>query len=638
MPSLGFLAPAFLLGALAAAVPVVLHLLQKRPDAVLGFSAVRLLRSAPSRGSRRRRLRNLVVLALRVAALLLLAVSFARPFLSSGAAASSRRPITVVVLDVSASMSSPGVAERARAAVRRATTTAPGGDLVALVTFADGAAVISPPTGDRGAVVAIADGIRPGAGGTNYAAALSRASELVAEGPGRVVIVTDMQRPGGKMGEAAARLAAGTRIDIVDVGSNAGNLAVVGVERRRHDHVVAVVRNTGREPRKADVTLSIDGRVAAREQAMVEEDGRVEVDFALPLPERGSAAVGVEDGTGAVLDDKRYMVLDPPAAPRLLVVGDGSRGGEAFFVVRALGVGKGRFFEVSNLPPPEIDRVADSPAGDSYAVAVLLSTRGMTAAGRSYLRRQLERGGGVLVAAGPVLDVAVLAELTGGRLRLEPGSNSPRPPRSLLLTERRHPAFRALTDEGQFRNVRVTRACVLDVGGGAQTLARFNDGSAALAQAQVASGRGTVVAIASDLGGAWNDLPRSPAFLPLLHSVVRNLGAGRELPGELSGCNLPPGSPATPGVVDMSELTEGDPGAWSRPEGYRVALNVEPAESETARATEEELRAWADVTQSPVETRTAGAETRERDFLWRYALAAFLLVLVAESLVARRAV
>ncbi|RPJ81906.1 MAG: hypothetical protein EHM13_09735, partial [Acidobacteria bacterium] len=73
MPGLGFLAPAFLLGALAAAIPIVLHLLRRRPDSVFAFSAVRLLRPAPRREARRRRLRNLLLLGLRVAVLLLLA-------------------------------------------------------------------------------------------------------------------------------------------------------------------------------------------------------------------------------------------------------------------------------------------------------------------------------------------------------------------------------------------------------------------------------------------------------------------------------------------------------------------------------------------------------------------------------------
>ncbi len=81
-----FLSPLFLIGAAAAAVPIVLHLLKREPEARIRFSAVRLLRRAPVEHTRRRHLNELLLLLLRVAALLLLALAFARPFFSSGAA------------------------------------------------------------------------------------------------------------------------------------------------------------------------------------------------------------------------------------------------------------------------------------------------------------------------------------------------------------------------------------------------------------------------------------------------------------------------------------------------------------------------------------------------------------------------
>ncbi|HEV3484506.1 MAG TPA: BatA domain-containing protein, partial [Vicinamibacterales bacterium] len=83
---MNFLYPAFLLGALAIAVPVVLHLLRRDVAPEVPFSAVRLLRQSPIEQSRRRRLRDLFLLAARTAALLLLAAAFARPYLSGGAA------------------------------------------------------------------------------------------------------------------------------------------------------------------------------------------------------------------------------------------------------------------------------------------------------------------------------------------------------------------------------------------------------------------------------------------------------------------------------------------------------------------------------------------------------------------------
>jgi hypothetical protein len=79
------------------------------------FSAVRFLRQVPVEQARRRRVRELLLLALRTAALVLLALSFARPYLVDSEAAAGA-PLTVIAMDASLSVSTPDqVATRARA-------------------------------------------------------------------------------------------------------------------------------------------------------------------------------------------------------------------------------------------------------------------------------------------------------------------------------------------------------------------------------------------------------------------------------------------------------------------------------------------------------------------------------------------
>jgi hypothetical protein len=131
-----FLSPLFLLGALAAAIPVLLHLLKREPEPRVRFAAVRLLKHAPVEYTERRRIRELLLLALRVAALVLLALAFARPFLASGAAPGSAG-VTIVALDTSYSMSAPGAFAHAKQLARAAVDRVPSGDLVGVVTFSD---------------------------------------------------------------------------------------------------------------------------------------------------------------------------------------------------------------------------------------------------------------------------------------------------------------------------------------------------------------------------------------------------------------------------------------------------------------------------------------------------------------------
>ena len=87
---MSFLYPAFLVGALAIAIPIVLHLLRRDVAPEVPFTAVRLLRRSPVERSRRRRLRDLLLLAARIAALLLLAAAFARPYVAGAAGAIDR--------------------------------------------------------------------------------------------------------------------------------------------------------------------------------------------------------------------------------------------------------------------------------------------------------------------------------------------------------------------------------------------------------------------------------------------------------------------------------------------------------------------------------------------------------------------
>src|SRR5262245_59468740 len=132
---MSFLSPLFLLGVLAAAVPIALHMLKREPEARVRFAAVRLLKRAPVEQARHRRIRELLLLALRVSAFVLLALAFARPFLT--AAQESAPAVTVVALDTSLSMSAPGQFERARQLAREAVERAPARDLVGVLTFAD---------------------------------------------------------------------------------------------------------------------------------------------------------------------------------------------------------------------------------------------------------------------------------------------------------------------------------------------------------------------------------------------------------------------------------------------------------------------------------------------------------------------
>ena len=148
MFGVSFLIPAFLLGLAAAAIPVLLHLLKRTPAARRDFSAVFLIKKTPVEQTNRRMLREWLLLALRVTALVLLAVAFARPYLASTLVGVTGG-LTVVAVDRSFSMSGQGRFDRARELAVNAVLAEDSSREVAVIAFDEGAVLVSEPSLDR---------------------------------------------------------------------------------------------------------------------------------------------------------------------------------------------------------------------------------------------------------------------------------------------------------------------------------------------------------------------------------------------------------------------------------------------------------------------------------------------------------
>src|SRR5690606_4813838 len=109
-------------GALAALIPIIVHLIQRRRPRPHPFAAIELVRRSQQRNVRRLRLRRLLLLAARTLILLAIPLALARPQFSEAgevAEASARGPAaTAIVVDASFSMrwrtGSASLFERAR--------------------------------------------------------------------------------------------------------------------------------------------------------------------------------------------------------------------------------------------------------------------------------------------------------------------------------------------------------------------------------------------------------------------------------------------------------------------------------------------------------------------------------------------
>jgi hypothetical protein len=627
---LSFLAPMFLAGTAAAAVPIVLHLLKREPEARVKFAAVKLIKQAPVEYTDRRRLRELLLLALRVTALVLLALAFARPFLATGAAVGSTG-VTVVALDTSYSLAAPGRFERAKQLARDAVAKAPAGDLVGVVTFADEAEIVAAPGSDRTLANDAIEQASPGFGATRYRAALSAASQHLAGRHGTVVVVTDLQENGWDAGDHAS-VPEGTTIRVSDVGAMPPNLAVTAV-RPLADRVVATVHNGGSSAREARVHLTIDNRPAGDAAVSLGANQSADATFA-GAPRGASAAVRVEDPGGIQADNVRYAVLGGTSKPSVLVVtGSGDENRDAFYVQHALAAGTpaDAAFQVAGAAGAQLagwseDRVAP------YAAVFLLSTRGLERHGRETLAAYAQHGGGIFIAAGPDVDGDVVGDVlgAGSTLRIVTVDGTKAAARALAPADGRHPVFRAFAGNPASLGL-VTFHNAARIGGAAcQTLARFTTGDTALVECPAGEGRALV--IASDLDNRWNDFPLHATFVPFVHEVARYLASGRGHTVDYLVAETPPGVKRAPGIATIADTARGAGGTRT------IAVNVDSRESDPARLSVDDFQSAVARLKDAGGSETRGEARQQEDeqHLWRYALAAMALLLAAEGVLAAR--
>ena len=617
---MSFLFPAFLIGALAIGVPVMLHLWKGEAAPRVAFSDIRLLGKAPVLQTSRRRFRELLLLILRIAALLFLVLAFARPFFDVSGVLS--RDLTVVALDRSFSMGGPEAFQRARAAATAAVVNAPPDHVVGLVVFDHQARVAYDATLDRSAVVARLADVTPGSGATRFAAAVDTAVEMFGSRVGRIVVVTDLQQTGWERTSDVA-VPPGVVVEVSSVASSGANLAVTSMKADPRG-ISAVVFNSGTE-RSTIVSLHHDGRLLTTGEVLA-PSGSTEVNLDVDLPSTGALQLTVDDSEGVPADDRRYLILDPPSPVAVGVVTNGGRiGSGAFYLERALSAGEGEHhFEVVAIGP---DVVATRELS-GLEVIVIIGTQGLTRAGREKVAAYAADGGGVMVVAGPTLEPRLVADIFGDELPLILEPVDAEVATSFSVVDPRHPIFYPFGGfVGTLGQVRVQRALRVVETPGTQVLARFEDGTAALAEYTVHQGRAVV--FATDLNNDWNDFPRRPTFLPFVYELVQYLAADREEPRELTVTDVPFGLEPKPGPATL-------PGS-----GRRVVVNVDPLESETTSSSVDTFLSHVRFRESGERLRVAHPReaTRESEqSYWWYAVLAMLLVLVTEAWLGRYSV
>jgi hypothetical protein len=617
-----FLYPAFLIGSIAIALPIVLHLLRRDVAPEVPFTAVRLLRRSPVERPARRRLRELILLAARVLALLLLAAAFARPYVQG----STPSTVSVVAIDRSYSMSGGDRFERALDLARQAIDRA-GRDRIAVIAFDERADVLAPPGGAADARSALQDAA-PGFGATRYEPVFAKALDLAAGAPGRLTIVTDLQRIGWD-GEVAARLPIGWELDVQDIGAIRTNVAIAAVSIE-NGRIVATLRNSGGEQRTGSIRARLDGKEVAQTSYTVPARGTAEVPLAWRPPASGALEISIDDPNGLIADDARYVLLGGRGTVKALVVTSGGQSG--LYLTRALATSAGEddALEAETASGARVAEMTPEKLAE-YPVLALLSTRGVERPAREAIVSRVMQGAGLLLAAGPDLDAGVVSALTNWQPAWAVQSDgavtkgATTAAMTFAPTDLRHPIFRPFgTLAANLGQVRFDRAWKIAADGWL-VLARFSNSTPALLERPL--GRGRVVLFASDIDRRWNDFPLHPAFVPFALEAVRHAagGSASRHPGDYTVAQAPPGTGPSPGVYKAAD-------------GRMVSVNVDTRESAPERVTKD---GFVQMVQRSPDSAPAAAglqarQTESRQSYWQYGLVIMIAALVAESFVGRR--
>jgi hypothetical protein len=570
-----FASSAMLLWSLAASVPIIIHLWSKRRYQRISWAAMEFLLAAVRNNARRIRLEYLILLLLRVAILVLLAVALADPVWSLFAPLASPRSAGgsthhVLVLDASYSMAY-RAGERSRFEVARQlaaqiVTDSRQGDGFSLVLMADPpSVVIGDPAFSPSDLLEELQTVQLRHTGANLAMTLGEIHTILEQAKARherlqdrkVFFFTDLGRTTWDevTGEACrrrlAQLSEQAALLLIDVGqSDVQNLAVTNLVIREplvtvgHPvRIEAEIENFGsRDQSGRQVALLVDDQQVLAQTVTVPASGRTAVAFVhrFEMPGEHRVEVRLEDDP---LDVDNHRWASVPVRESIRVLCIEGRPGEAQHVALALEPGL-------SVPPrvqvrTHFENVMMELDLLQFDAIFLCNLARFGRDEAAVLQDYVRNGGGLVVLLGDQVQPENYNEMLGG----EPG-------------ERILPALLdAVVDDGDYRFDPLdyqhpivapfrghVRAGLLTApvwryvrvrpheSGASRTALAWDSGDAAIVEHRVQGGCCILVTTATSPQSAdrstspptpWSALATWPSFPPLIQEILTHAVRGR---------------------------------------------------------------------------------------------------------------
>ncbi len=458
--------PLLLWGAALGAIPVVIHLLNRRKYRETSWAAMRFLLEAARKHSRRLRIEQLILLAVRTLLLLFLVAGLQGMYTMSTSTESPNSGTThhIIVLDASYSMQfrtadDRPLFERARDSALEIVEAAPPGDVFNLVLITGGTdrTVVKTPTRSRRDFRnvlrriektdgAAADNVATQLSATDecgqlpatfteVAAALSRADDVPAK---KVYFLSDFQnvtwRPSAQQQRetilnAVKSLEKKARLVMINVGEeHAANTAVTDfrteqpfVTAGRELKLRATLQNFGsRQLPKRKVELIVDGQIRDTQTVTLEPGETRPVQWTYPNPQSPDAQPALQPGEHTIevrlqddrlnVDNRRRIAFPVKDHLRVLLVNGRPAGRErdeaTFYLSRALRPTTSKQ-EWDGIIEPRVITAAELLGTDLTQINCLFlcNVRALKPNEARKLQRFVEQGGGLVIALGDRVDV-----------------------------------------------------------------------------------------------------------------------------------------------------------------------------------------------------------------------------------------
>ncbi len=522
---MGFLAPWFLAGGLAAGLPIYLHLLRRHRTTPLPFSSLMFFERRTQSSIKHRRLRYLLLLAFRLAVILLIALAFANPFIERSAAAMAGEKLDLLVIDDSFSMrAGTRLADAKRDALAFLDARKPG-ERAQVMSLGSQVHVLTEPTQDTGVLRSAVDSIEPGdtRGSFGSLSSTLRSMGETVHTPIELHLFSDMQR--SAMPASFSEMSLPGNVTVVlhpEAKAPEANWTVESVSAPgevfdpKKSRVQAVISGYHTPDAKKTVSLVVNGKTVATQTVNVPANGRASVEFAsLDVPYGLTRCeVRIDSGDTLPADDSSLFAVKRSDPRKVLFVYEPDDTRSPLYFRAALASAAESAF---NLETVTVDRVANvQPAGHDFVV--LSDVASLPASFEASLNNYVKLGGSVLIAAGtsaarhpriPIFGDNITDSLyysrEGARFQTVGDSD---------------PSYPSVEKADHLAGVKFYFA-VRVASPDARVAARLTDQTPLLLEKKIGEGR--VLLFASGFDNLTNDFPLHAVFIPFIDQTARYL-------------------------------------------------------------------------------------------------------------------